>query len=324
MEKTIGMDRTSACCRRTFLKGAAGCGAYVMWALSGAPVGVRRAFAGEVVEQAVATEAFARVEQVAENAWAVISTPEGGFVTVSNGGIIAGDDAVLAIEGYMTPKGGAWLRGVAKELTGRTPTHLALTHFHGDHIAGAKGVLGDEGAGTVAVTQTVHNALPDALKAEGGATEFLMLDDSAPTELDLGGRTVRMTPRQGHTPSDLAIELIDPKIVWCGDLLWNGMFPNYVDALPSTLATQCRELLGENGGVYIPGHGPIGDKQSNQRYLEMLDFVGDAARIAHEKGTPPAEAAKDFAIPASLGEWNLFQPKFYQTAFEAWSRELSA
>ena len=315
---------THTCCRRSFLKGSMGCGAYVAWALSGMPGGVRKAFAQETAGEPIVKEAFARVDQVAENAWAVISTPDGGFDTVSNGGIIAGDDAVLAIEGFMTPKGGEWLRGVAEQLTGRAPTHLALTHFHSDHIAGAKGVLGGDGAGTIAVTKFVQDALPDALKVEGGATEFLMLDPSAPTDLDLGGRTVRFTPRQGHTPSDVAVELIDPKVVWCGDLLWNGMFPNYMDALPSTLSEQCRALLGENGGTYVPGHGPIGDKQSNQRYLEMLDFVGDAARMAHEKGAPPAEASKDFAIPASLGEWNLFQPTFFETAFEAWSRELSA
>lgn len=314
------VENTPECCRRSFLMG---CGAYVAWALSEAPVGVRRAWAEET-ETAVTTEAFARVEQVAENAWAVISTPDGGFDTVSNGGIIAGDDAVLAIEGFMTPKGGEWLRGVAEELTGRAPTHLALTHFHSDHIAGARGVLGEDGAGTIAVTQIVQDALPDALKADSGQTAFMTLEASSPTEIDLGGRTVRLTPRQGHTPSDVVVELVDPKVVWCGDLLWNGMFPNYVDAMPSTLSTQCRELLTENGGTYVPGHGPIGDKQSNQRYLELLDFVGDAARIAHEKGTPPAEAVKEFAIPASLGEWHLFQPKFFQTAFEAWSRELSA
>lgn len=310
---------TQACCRRSFLMG---CGAYVAWALADAPLSVRRAWA-ETVGEPVAKEAFARVEQVAENAWAVISTPEGGFVTVSNGGIIAGDDAVLAIEGYMTPKGGAWLRGVAEELTGRAPTHLAMTHFHSDHIAGAQGVLGDEGNGTIAVTEIVHERLSDELKADDGP-EFMMLDAAAPTELDLGGRTVRLTPRKGHTPSDLTIELVDPNIVWCGDLLWNGMFPNYVDALPSALSEQCRALLADNGGTYVPGHGPIGDKQSNQRYLEMLDFVADAARTAFENGTPPEEAVKDFEIPASLGEWNLFQPKFHQTAFEAWARELGA
>jgi len=311
-----------ACCRRSFLKGTMGCGAYVMWALSNAPFGMRKAFAQEAAAPPVVEEKFARVEKVAENAWAIISTPEGGITTLSNGGIIAGDDGVLAIEGFMTPKGGEWLRGVAEQLTGRAPTHLALTHFHNDHIAGAGGVLGDTG-GTVAVTSVIRDRLPDALKAEGGATEFLMLDQAKPTELDLGGRVVRFTPRQGHTPSDVAIELVDPKVVWCGDLLWNGMFPNYMDALPSTLSKQCRELLGENGGIFIPGHGAIGDKQSNQRYLEMLDFVGDAARMAHEKGTPPADAAKGFAIPASLGEWNLFQPKFFETAFAAWSKELS-
>lgn len=321
-ESQIGGAPT--CCRRSFLKGTMGCGAYVAWALSGMPGGIRKAFAEETAGEPVVEEAFARVERVAENAWSVISTPDGGFDTVSNGGIVAGDDAVLAIEGYMTPKGGEWLRGVARELTGRAPTHLALTHFHSDHIAGAQGILGGDGAGTVAVTKFVRDALPDALKADAGVTEFLMLDQSKPTELDLGGRIVRFTPRQGHTPSDVVVELVDPKVVWCGDLLWNGMFPNFMDAVPSMLSKQCRKLLGENGGIYVPGHGPIGDKQSNQRYLEMLDFVGDAARMAHEKGTAPADAATDFAIPASLGEWNLFQPKFFEVAFEAWSRELSA
>jgi glyoxylase-like metal-dependent hydrolase (beta-lactamase superfamily II) len=314
---------THACCRRSFLQGVGGCAAYVMWSLAGAPLSMRRAWA-EGATEPVVEEDFARVEQVAENAWAVISTPDGGMQTLSNGGIIAGDDAVLAIEGFMTPNGGAWLRGVAEELTGRAPTHVALTHIHRDHIAGVSGVLGENGAGAIAATGIVRDALPATLTGEGSATEVMVLDQSEPTEFDLGGRKVKFTPRLGHTDSDLVIELADPKVVWCGDLLWNGMFPNYTNAKPSTLSEHCRAMLSDNGGVYVPGHGPIGDKQSNERYLELLDFVEDAARQAHAAGKPAEDAAKEFSIPASLGEWRLFQPAFFANAFEAWARELGA
>jgi hypothetical protein len=102
-----------------------GCGAYVAAALAGASLGQRRAFAAESAGEIAAETRFARVEKVAEGAWAVISTPQGGqFTTVSNGGIVAGNDAVLAIEGFMNPAGATWLRDVAKEIAGRAPTHV--------------------------------------------------------------------------------------------------------------------------------------------------------------------------------------------------------
>ena len=60
--------------------------------------------------------------------------------------------------------------------------------------------------------------------------------------LDVGGRKVHLHPRAGHTASDLTIELQDPSVVFCGDLVWNAMFPNYVDATPSRL-TQAVRLI---------------------------------------------------------------------------------
>ena len=44
--------------------------------------------------------------QIADGVWAVISTPlNGARATVSNGGLIAGKNGVLAIEGFQTPEG---------------------------------------------------------------------------------------------------------------------------------------------------------------------------------------------------------------------------
>ena len=102
------MDPT--CDRRAFLS----CGAYFAASLAALPVLSRDVRAGDPVLKTP----FARVEKLAEGVWTVISTPmgPGGFqpTTVSNGGIVKGKDRVLAIEGFNTPAGAAWLSGVCK------------------------------------------------------------------------------------------------------------------------------------------------------------------------------------------------------------------
>jgi len=56
--------------------------------------------------------------------------------------------------------------------------------------------------------------------------------------------------------------------------------------------------------------------------VQVIDAVEGAARRAVEAGRPAAQAAESFALPASLGEWMLFSPRYFEVAFAAWEREL--
>ena len=143
------------------------------------------------------------------------------------------------------------------------------------------------------------------------------------TTLDLGGRRVRIVPRVGHTESDVSLELDDPSIVFCGDLFWNAMFPNFVDAIPTKLAASVRALRRPNDTIYVPGHGAIGKAAEYDRYVAMLDEVERGARGAFASGKSAADAGAAFTLPASLGEWTLFSKGFYPRAFEAWYKELA-
>jgi glyoxylase-like metal-dependent hydrolase (beta-lactamase superfamily II) len=151
-----------------------------------------------------------------------------------------------------------------------------------------------------------------------------VLSATGETVVDLGGRRVRIVPRAGHTSSDVSIELDDPSLVFAGDLVWNGMIPNFVDAMPTELTRQVRALRRDRSTVYIPGHGAVADAPAIDRYLAVLGELELAARTAHTRGIAAADAAKGFALPAALGEWALFGPTFYERAFAAWNRELSA
>lgn len=314
--------------RREFLSAAASCSAHLALIGVATQAGARTLWArprGVVV----AREPFGNLEVVGDGVWALVSTPLGGDrTTLSNGGIIAGSNGVLAIEGFNQPQGAQWLATKARELTRRWPTHVVLTHYHADHANGVAGYL------TVGETPIIHttattralvlerNTPADASRSDA-LKDVSMIDAASESAINLGGRVVRVIPRAGHTASDCSLELDDPSIVFCGDLMWNGMFPNYVDATPSELARSVKSLRRSRATTYVPGHGAIAKSADFDRYASMLEEIERAARDAHAKGKTAAEAGAAYALPASLGEWILFNRVFFERAFSAWYKELT-
>lgn len=295
---------------------------------------------GPIVEE----KPFGRLQEVGKGVWAVVSTPlnsQGEFEhaqTLCNGGFIAGEEKVLAIDAFLQPAGAHWMAEHAARLTGKRPTDVIVTHYHADHSGGLAGYqLGDQGPEIIA-TETTRQLINERYGVgrpqEGepfakpatrvvGPTQIL-LDETKPVKLDLGGRSVTIEPLSGHTPSDIAIHLDDLPIIFAGDLVWYGLFHNYVDAIPSQLRTSVEKLLKDPQKLIITGHGEIGMASELNHYLELLNLVEDQAKAAHQAGKTAAEGAMDFSIPASMGEWILFNPRYYETAFNAWYRELES
>jgi glyoxylase-like metal-dependent hydrolase (beta-lactamase superfamily II) len=314
--------------RRDFLTKSSSCAAHIALAVVAMPPALRTMWANVPLGPIVAREPFGSLEKVADGIWALISTPlTGDRTTLSNGGIVAGRNGVLAIEGFNTPAGAEWLAMRAKELTGRWPTHVALTHYHSDHANGVAGYLTPDQHPVVRATETTRGlVLEKNTPADAARTDALkdvtFFSGTDATTFDLGGRSVRIVPRLGHTLSDVSLELDDPSIVFCGDLFWNAMFPNFVDAIPTKLATSVRALRRQTGTIYVPGHGSIGRQTEYDRYVAMLDDVERAARDAHAKGVSATDAGAAYTFPAALGEWTLFSPAFVGRAFAAWYKEL--
>ncbi|MFC1576005.1 hypothetical protein ACFL5A_05125, partial [Gemmatimonadota bacterium] len=151
--------------------------------------------------------------------------------------------------------------------------------------------------------------------------DVVLVGADAPSTLELGDRTVGFEPRQGHTASDVTVELPEEGITWCGDLVWNGMFPNYMDAVPSQLSRAVRRIRSHGRRTYVPGHGPLADAGDMDRYVAVIDGLEETARRAQREGLTAEEAAAQHRIPDTLGEWTLFNPSYFQRAVEAWMKE---
>lgn len=273
----------------------------------------------------VAREPWGRLERVADGVWALVSTPLEDRTTLCNGGIIQGRDGVAVVESFASDEGARWMARQARELTGRSPTHVVVTHYHGDHSGGLRGAA--EEAGTEVVTTPVTRDLIQERNTDPPVDVLVdarLIQGQRSWEVDLGGRSLHVVPRRGHTDSDLTVQVYDPDVLFCGDLVWNGMFPNYVDAIPSRLSGAVRMLRAMDAATYVPGHGALADASEMDRYIDLLDDVEAAARRALERGVDAEEAGAAYTVPQALGEWTLFNPRYFERAIGAWMTELTS
>ena len=288
-----------------------------------APLWARRLWAAQERFPVVASEPWGRIEHVAEGIWALVSNPMADRTTICNGGIVAGRSGVVVIEAFASEAGARWMAEQARRLAGRGPTHFVVTHYHGDHTGG---LAGTSGVGTPELLATAVTRDLTLERNNGAPTELLgearEIDGRRPTEIDLGDRSIIVVPRRGHTDSDITIEIPEQGVVFCGDLVWNDMFPNYVDAAPSRLSQAVHLIRARGATTYVPGHGPLADDAALDRYVGLLDDVEAAARGAIERGMTADEAGEQYRLPAGLEDWTLFDPRYFASAIGTWMTEI--
>jgi glyoxylase-like metal-dependent hydrolase (beta-lactamase superfamily II) len=315
--------------RRDFLRVSGGCVAHVLLSSACASVGARRRWTAPL-QPVVVTTPFAHLDAIGPDTWAVISTPLGGDrTTFGNGGIIAGRSGVIAVEGFYRPAGATWLAQRARELTGRWPTHVVLTHYHLDHAGGVQGYAREDASRPQVRATDATRALalgggPVAPvkdpALERAFADVVIVDASRTSRIDLGNRVIDLLPLRGHTASDLAIVDEDAGITFAGDLLWNGMFPNFVDATPSQLMASMTQLSARARHAFVPGHGGMADRASVTRYLDLLGDLGAHAGRERAVGRSAVEAAASYRTPAALGDW-MASKTALERAMTAWWRE---
>ena len=83
-----------------------------------------------------------------------------------------------------------------------------------------------------------------------------------------------------------------------------------------------KSLRDLRGATYVPGHGAVATPGELERYLVLLDSVEEASRRAVERGITAEAAGAEYRIPGALGEWVLFNPRYFERAIGAWMKEL--
>jgi glyoxylase-like metal-dependent hydrolase (beta-lactamase superfamily II) len=219
--------------------------------------------------------------------------------------VLHGPDGLLLVDTFVRP---AWpqLKSTLDAIGGPIKTAID-THWHFDH-ADNNASLHRAGAVIVAHARTKvrlsepHDIIglhmdpepADALPAET-FTDTRTLTANGDT------LTLQYIP-PAHTDTDISVRFAKANVLHLGDLFFNGTYP-FIDAATggniNGMVTGAEKALAAVDAQtrIVPGHGPLGDRASLERYRLMLATIRDrvAALKSSGKALPDVQAAKPSA-----------------------------
>ena len=191
-------------------------------------------------------------------------TVNSSIVTFDTGEVIVIDSSVTEEQG----------RQVKEEAEKRGPiTYLINTHEHGDHLAGNKFFACPKISSALARESIVGMANVDP-----GTIPTITFSDKMTLYM---GEPVELVHMGGHCPGVAVIYFPERKLLFTGDLVFNGRMPYMgVADFPVWIAA-LKELESWDVGQVVPGHGPVGGKEVlTQQRLWLESFIAQVKEWA--------------------------------------------
>lgn len=244
----------------------------------------------------------AQLQEVAEGVWARIQ-PDGGWM-LNNMGVILGGGEVTAVDATSTERR---MRAHLDAVAGVTPApvrRLILTHAHPDHCNGAS-LLPDAEiiAHSAAAGELRRPHAPAAHIFEpfeqGDVTARLpTIEFEDSITIVAGDRRIEVRHPGGaaHTRGDAYVWLPQERVLFAGDLVFDGGAPFALSGSPAGWLRALEEMERLDPAVIVPGHGAVGGPELLAPVADYLRFVLDAARDARERGLSPLQAARSLEL----------------------------
>lgn len=241
-------------------------------------------------------------QQVSPSAWYVQGESALGSPAnrnfISNAGFVVTPAGVVVIDALGSPQLARELMAEIRRVSGKSVTHVVLTHYHADHIyglqefkrAGARIIAhrggleymnSDTAASRLAASRTELAPWIDAQTRLVPADEWI----DGPQELVVGGVRLLLRPvGPAHTAEDLAVWLPSERVLFAGDLVFRGRIPFVGQADSGNWIKALTTALSFDAAVVVPGHGPAStsareDMELTRDYLTHLrETMGRAAR----------------------------------------------
>jgi len=245
------------------------------------------------------TAVLGRLESLADGVWAYVQ-PGGGWF-VNNVGVLDGPDGLTLVDTCATERRTRALVEAVHAAVGRPAVRVVNTHHHGDHTYGNHLV----GAATIVAHESVRAALerwgtPPRphfwAPVEWGDIRLtpptVTFADRVVLRLGRDRAEVVHVGTPAHTSGDAVVWLPDERILFAGDLVFNGVTPLVAHgSVEGTLEVLDRlESLGPR--VVVPGHGPVGGPETLSAMREHLHLVADLAERAVAAGWTPLQTAR--------------------------------
>ncbi|WP_131739961.1 MBL fold metallo-hydrolase [Actinomadura roseirufa] len=246
------------------------------------------------------------LREVSEGIFAYVQ-PDGTW-WINNTGVLVGARGVTSVDACSTERRTrAYLEAIGS-VTSRPVRTLINTHHHGDHtfgnylFAGAT-VVGHEGtrAGVLGWGKPFDE--PYWTKVDWGGIEleppFLTYTDGVTLWVDELRCEVRYTGTPAHTTNDSIVWIPERRVLFSGDLLFNGGTPFLLQGSVAGAVKVLEEVVAPlKAETIVPGHGPVAGPELVGDVLGYLRFVQTTAAEGKAAGLSPLEAARETDLGA--------------------------
>jgi cyclase len=241
--------------------------------------------------------------------------PDGGWC-LSNAGFVSDGHSTLLVDTAATERRTRLLRDALLATGAPMPSQVVNTHHHGDHTygnslfaAGAE-IIAHAACGKtqLATGHELHAIWPEVDYGEVPVTPPTVTYEDRMT-LKAGGTEVQLIhPAPAHSVGDTIVWLPERRIVFTGDLVFNGGAPFVaVGSLSGSLLALdlLRDLDAE---TVVPGHGPVCGPEVFDTVERYLRYVAALAAEGRAAGRTPLETARA-ADPGKAGFGELREPE---------------
>lgn len=249
----------------------------------------------------------ASVREISDGIYAYVQ-PDGSW-WINNTGFLVGRRGVVSIDSCSTQLRTEAYQAAICGVTDQPVRTLVNTHHHGDHtfgnyLFGIATIIGHEKTREEILRTGLPFDAPVWTDVDWGPVEleppFVTYTDGVTLHVDDLECEVRYVGGPAHTTNDSIVWVPERRLLFSGDLIFNGGTPFLVMGSISgairVLEEQIRVLPIE---TLVPGHGPVCGPELVDVVLGYLRFVQQVARDGKAAGLSPLEAAYE----TDLGEY---------------------
>jgi len=240
-------------------------------------------------------------EKVADNTWVMhgpreLPNPENkGFM--NNPGLVITSAGLVVVDPGSTVHVGEHVLNEIKKISSEPVVAVFNTHIHGDHWL---------------ANQAIKAAYPDvkiyghpkmlAAVEDGEGDNWVNIMDTLTEGASKGtivvapnnttdnediikvGNTQFKTHHYGvaHTKTDIMIEVVEESVMFLGDNVLALRIPRTSDGTFMGNINTVNTALESTATIFVPGHGPTGDRAMVEKYLGYLTLIYEAAQQAFE------------------------------------------
>jgi cyclase len=238
------------------------------------------------------------LKRITENIFCIL----GGEKRI-NTGFILGKNGVLVIDSTFSPDDAKEILKNIRSVTRKPIRYLFNTHHHADHTFGNQVF-----SAKVVAHRECKNIMTKLLEREWSQNSIqkyveenpelkkklnnlkitlpdLVFDDRL--KIDLGNLKVNLIHVGGHTKDSSIAHVAQSKVLFAGDLIFQGRYPFMRDGDSQKWLTALKNILKLNFEVLVPGHGYLCDKAEVEHHIDYFEnLLGNCKKFIQENLSP--------------------------------------